>query len=56
MLSAFSVMQLDAAQGEEQLNLAHHETEKSPGFVQLDFKTIPADRFFFPFLRVSSEL
>lgn len=39
---AFSVKQLDAAQGEEQLNLAHHETEKSQGLVQLGFKTVLA--------------
>lgn len=40
-----SVRQPDAAEHEEQLNLARRETEKSPGPVRDNLKAIPADYF-----------
>lgn len=45
MHSALSAKKLDTAEGKEQLNLTHHETEKSPGSIQENLKTIPADSF-----------
>lgn len=45
MQSALCVRKRDAVEAEEQLNLAQHETEKSPGPIQDNLKTIPAEAF-----------